>query len=208
VAAGVIAALRTDLPYDDTKPETSPAAVRNMVTKTAEDKGLLGYDFEYGWGIISGCALADHLCKPDDGGGKCRCGCRCLCKCLAKCLERCCGQCCDDCDGGGGIERPDLVPRPGPNGFCRREDGVLIVTVCNQGSAPAGPSTTTVDFPGHASVNVPTPAIPARGCVDVRADIPLGCFDPDCEFRITVDSGGVVAESDETNNTASGRCIG
>ncbi len=210
VAAGVIAALRTKIPFDETKPETSPAAVRNMVTKTAEDHGLLGYDYEYGWGIINGCELAKRVCKPDDddgGGGKDDCDCRCLCKCLKKCLEKCC----DDCGGGGGgggTDRPDLVPRPGPNGFCRREDGVLIVTVCNQGSAPAGPSTTTVDFPGHDSVSVPTPAIPAGGCVDIKADIPVGCFDPDCEFRITVDSAGVVTESDETNNTATGRCIG
>lgn len=85
---------------------------------------------------------------------------------------------------------------------------MLIVTVCNQGDAPAGPSTTTVDFPGHGSVDVATPAIPSGGCVDVRAEIPLGCFDPDCEFRITVDSAGVVAESDETNNTGTGRCLG
>lgn len=82
------------------------------------------------------------------------------------------------------------------------------MTVCNQGNGPAGPSTTTVDFGGHGSVDVPTPAIPAGGCVEVRAPIPAGCFDPDCEFRIIVDSGNAVDESDETNNVASGRCLG
>ncbi len=215
VASGVIAALRTRMPYDATRPETSPAAVRNMVVKTAEDRGVLGYDYEYGWGIIDGCALADHLSQDDCGECGCeQCGCEqcgsgqcCCCACLRKCLKACCEG--GGCGCGGERNLPDLMPRPGPNGsFCRRQGDMLVVTVCNQGTAPAGPSTTTVDFPGHGTVNVPTPAIPAGGCVDVQAQIPPGCFDPDCEFRIKVDSANVVAESDETNNTAAGRCLG
>ena len=200
VAAGVIAAVRTRIPHNATRPETSPAAIRNMVTKTAEDRGLVGFDFEYGWGIVDGCALAGHVCEPKDDD------------CYRRCVK-CCRTCCSD-DGGcgcgcGGKERPDLVPRPDENGsFCRREDGVLIVTVCNVGDAPAGPSTTRVDFPGHGSVDVPTPALAAGDCVDIKADIPRGCFDPDCEFRITVNATGAVTESDDTNNTATGRCLG
>ncbi len=213
VAAGVVAAVRTILPYDGGQPGTSPAAMRNMITKTAEDRGLLGYDYEYGWGIINGCALAEHLCKKKDDtccdyrSQCCRC-CRCCCK--SDCCGRGggCGGCCDGC-GGGDKKLPDLMPRPGANGsFCRRENGELIVTVCNRGDGPAGPSTTTVDFGQHGSVDVPTPGIPAGGCVEVRATIPPGCFDPDCEFRIIVDSAGVITESDETNNFASGRCLG
>jgi subtilase family serine protease len=38
--------------------------------------------------------------------------------------------------------------------------------------------------------------------------IPPGCFDSDCEFRITVDVNNDVAESNEANNTADGVCIG
>ena len=38
--------------------------------------------------------------------------------------------------------------------------------------------------------------------------IPPACFHPDCSFRITVDSANQVTESDETNNTASGTCLG
>jgi hypothetical protein len=60
----------------------------------------------------------------------------------------------------------------------------------------------------HGSVDVPTPALNPGDCADVEAEIPLGCFDPDCDFRITVDSKGVVKESDETNNTVGGRCLG
>jgi subtilisin family serine protease len=65
VVAGVVAAARSRLPYSPTRPETSPAAMRNMMTKLAEDRGLVGYDFEYGWGIVNGCGLADKLCPPE-----------------------------------------------------------------------------------------------------------------------------------------------
>jgi subtilisin family serine protease len=41
VASGVVAALRSELPYDASLPQTSPAAIRNMLIKTAEDAGLL-----------------------------------------------------------------------------------------------------------------------------------------------------------------------
>lgn len=187
VAAGVVAAFRSRTPYDASAPETSPAAVRNLLLKTAEDRGLLGYDYEHGWGIVNGCRIAEAKKKDD----KCQ-----------KCLE-CCKKCCCDSD------LPDLVPVPNEHGsFCRRDERELTVTVCNQGSGPAGPSTTTVDFGQHGRVDVPTPSLAAGACIDLKADIPLGCFDPDCQFRIIVDSTGVITESDETNNIATGLCLG
>lgn len=64
VVAGVVAAVRSKLPYSPDRPGSSPAAIRNMVTKTAEDRGLVGYDYAYGWGIVNGCALAEKLCPP------------------------------------------------------------------------------------------------------------------------------------------------
>lgn len=189
VAAGVVAAVRTKVPYDDTLPQTSPAAIRNMLIKTAEDRGLLGYDFEYGWGIVNGCKLTEELCK--DGKGD-------------TCLE-CCKECCEKCCG----DLPDLVPVPDDQGsFCRRKDGMLTVTVCNKGTGPAGPSTTTVDFGQFGRVDAPTPALAPGACVDLAVPIPGGCFDPDCEFRIVVDSAHVLTESDEGNNFASGTCLG
>ena len=191
VATGVVAALRSKLPYDASLPQTSPAAIRNMLIKTAEDRGLLGYDFEYGWGIINGCRLVDENCKDDKH---------------EKCLE-CCKKCCEECCGDGDLA--DLVPVPDERGsFCRRDGRKLAVTVCNQGTGPAGPSTTTVDFGQYGRVDVPTPALAAGACVDVTAAISANCFDPDCEFRIIVDSAGVVAELNEGNNTASGTCLG
>lgn len=37
---------------------------------------------------------------------------------------------------------------------------------------------------------------------------PNNCFNPDCEFQITVDSTLVVPESNEGNNVAKGVCPG
>lgn len=105
---------------------------------------------------------------------------------------------------------PDLIPFPDPEtGFCRRNDrGDLIVTVKNQGSADAGASTTTVQFSAGGVFSQPTPPIAAGASVDLFFPIPGGCFNPDCSFRITVDSAHQVTESDETNNVASGTCLG
>jgi hypothetical protein len=78
VVAGVVAAVRSVFPYDPATPASDPAAVRNMLTKTAEDRGLVGYDFEYGWGIVNGCRLAEALCpKPPEKEKPCSCCCCC-----------------------------------------------------------------------------------------------------------------------------------
>jgi hypothetical protein len=110
-------------------------------------------------------------------------------------------------------ELPDLVPVPDPRpgvGFCRLDDqGRLLVAVKNQGIADAPASTTTVQFTPGGSFDLPTPAIPAGGTVDLPPlPIPPSCFNPDCNFRIIADSKGQVVESDEGNNVASGTCIG
>jgi len=105
--------------------------------------------------------------------------------------------------------KPDLVPAPDAQGnFCRRRDLKLTVTVKNQGSAGASASTTTVDFGALGSASQPTPPLAPGASVDLAFDIPAGCFRPDCGFKITVDSGSVVDESNEANNSASGLCLG
>ncbi len=108
---------------------------------------------------------------------------------------------------------PDLVPVPDPKlGFCRRDDqGHLIVTVKNQGTVVAGPSVTVVDFFAYGTVSMPTPPLAPGASVDLFFLIPTSpknCFDPDCEFRITVDAMNQVVESNEANNIASGTCLG
>jgi subtilase family serine protease len=84
------------------------------------------------------------------------------------------------------------------------------VTVKNQGTAPAGPSTTQVDFFQYGQISLPTPPLGAGQLTSplLAFPIPPGCGDPDCEFRITVDVNNDVAESNEANNTADGICIG
>jgi hypothetical protein len=107
---------------------------------------------------------------------------------------------------------PDLVAVPDPQpgvGFCRRDErGNLLVTVSNQGTSGAGPSVTTVDFGSFGTVSMPTPPLAPGASVDLLFQIPSGCFNPDCEFRIIVDANNQVVESNEGNNFASGTCIG
>lgn len=105
----------------------------------------------------------------------------------------------------------DLIPVPSPNpsiNFCIRNGLKLTVTVRNQGTGDAPASVTRVDFSPGGVVSVPTPAIPAGGQVDVIVQIPAGCFSPDCNFRITVDSAAQISESNEGNNNGSGSCLG
>jgi subtilisin family serine protease len=61
VVAGVVAALRSKRPFNPADPTTSPAAMRNLVTSTAEDLGASGYDFMHGHGVVDGCALAEKF---------------------------------------------------------------------------------------------------------------------------------------------------
>ena len=116
--------------------------------------------------------------------------------------------------GGTPSQRvPDLVPfSPGgtdPSAFCRLEEQAtkLRVSVKNQGNEKAVASKTTVVF-SSGPVTVDTPPISAGGSIDLLFNIPLGCFSPDCSFKITVDSNNQVDESNETNNTVNGGCIG
>jgi len=103
----------------------------------------------------------------------------------------------------------DLIPVADPAGsYCKRLNGNLVVTVKNQGLCAAGESKTKIDFMSHGAITLPTPALAAGASTNLTVNLPGGCFDPDCEFRITVDDGDAVPESNETNNTASGVCKG
>jgi len=124
---------------------------------------------------------------------------------------------CDGGAGGGATGPADLVPIPRISSFnppvfsfCTIDDsGKLMVTVRNQGGDAAAASTTTVQFSPGGPVSEPTDALSGSGGVDnLTFDIPAECFNSDCGFTITVDSGNVVSESSETNNSAKGTCIG
>ena len=59
---------------------------------------------------------------------------------------------------------PDLLPVPGPEGhFCRVVNGRLVVTVRNQGTAPAEPVAVREGALFEPLVNRPAPCSPGRG---------------------------------------------
>jgi subtilisin family serine protease len=58
VAAGVVAAFRSRYHYNPTDSRTRPGTIKNLINLTAEDRGFVGFDFDYGWGIIDGRRLA------------------------------------------------------------------------------------------------------------------------------------------------------
>ena len=111
--------------------------------------------------------------------------------------------------------RPDLAPvkaldAGGVGGYCDLESGgaALRVTVKNQGKASAPASVTTVLFVPGVSIARKTPSLAAGASTNFTVEIPKNCFNPDCRFRITVDSEKTIAESNEGNNSANGICAG
>ncbi|MCC6965767.1 MAG: S8 family serine peptidase [Nitrospira sp.] len=63
VVAGVVAATRSKRPYNPMDSTTFPAAIRSLVTSTAQDLGASGYDYKHGHGVVDGCELAKKFCK-------------------------------------------------------------------------------------------------------------------------------------------------
>jgi subtilisin family serine protease len=57
VAAGVVAAVREQYPAS----VLSPAELRALLAKTAEDLGGTGFDHDFGWGVVDGRALVAAL---------------------------------------------------------------------------------------------------------------------------------------------------
>jgi len=109
---------------------------------------------------------------------------------------------------------PDLVPvnPPGMAGYCNVDDlNNLIVYVKNQGEADAPASLVKVQFDlssGVQEFSISVGSLSVGETKSVSFAIPFGCFNPDCNFVIAVDSGGDITESSELNNTVSGNCIG
>ena len=119
-----------------------------------------------------------------------------------------------------GCAGPDLVPvrAPGNPTFCERDPtGDLLIYVKNQGNADAPSSEVEVQFlnvkPGYSpkvraqGVTGPLQAGKTSNSV-ISVKIPDGCFNPDCDFIITVDIVNEVKETNEQNNSVQGACIG
>ena len=64
VVAGVVAALRSRKPFDDTDPTTRPSAIKNMLIATSRDISPMGFDFDTGHGVVDACAAADRIVPP------------------------------------------------------------------------------------------------------------------------------------------------
>lgn len=110
--------------------------------------------------------------------------------------------------------KPDILPITtydieGPASYCMRDDqGNLVVMIHNKGTVDAPKSLAEVQFSPGGSFKIYTPAIPAGKTVEVLFDMPANCPNPDCEFRIIVDSENNVDEANENNNSVMGLCIG
>jgi PKD repeat protein len=110
----------------------------------------------------------------------------------------------------------DLIPFDAtvpPGTYCRisPSSGALLVEVRNQGLATSVSFQTRVTFSVSSKpvdVFATSSGLAPSGSTDLSFAIPLGCFGPDCFFSIAVDSGSAVTESNESNNTANGVCIG
>ena len=124
-------------------------------------------------------------------------------------------------NGGIFVDKPDVRPlgrigndgneMTGRAGFCRRSGSDLQVVVRNSGNVSVDPSTVSVRF----VTGSPDPPVQLTGPIDVDGEsgvlefpIPNGCFSPDCDFTIFVDSEDVLSETNEGNNSVEGRCIG
>ncbi len=106
---------------------------------------------------------------------------------------------------------PDLVSVPDSNpevGFCRRQEGKLLVEVKNQGAGSAGQSTTEVDFGPYGKFSMATPSLAPGASTNLLFNIPSNCYGPDCPFKINVDIQSDVTETNEANNVSAGTCKG
>ena len=96
-------------------------------------------------------------------------------------------------------------------GYCRRPDPGenLVVRVRNQGNKSIfRHSTVLVVFnPGGPREGNARP-IGSGDFTDVKFEIPTGWFDPDGDFKITVDANNDINETNEDNNGAVGICKG
>jgi len=105
----------------------------------------------------------------------------------------------------------DIAPINTGWNFCTLQSAgtqlLLVVTVKNQGNQSVPATLVAVQFSsGTRAASVP--ALAPGATASVLLVIPPGCFQSDCGFSITVDAGAQVQETNESNNTAGGWCIG
>ena len=110
---------------------------------------------------------------------------------------------------------PDLIAVPdgsfgGSDAYC---DTTMVsqlrIVIQNQGQGNAPTSITRVRFSSGGVRDIPTPPLQSgQRTMLAPILIPAACFDPDCDFAITVDSMAQINETTgEENNVTEGRCI-
>ena len=112
-------------------------------------------------------------------------------------------------------DSPDLIAVPegsfgGPDAYCDMTTlPQLRIAIQNQGQGNAPESMTRVKFSPGGIMDISTPPLQsAERTMLAPIRIPAACFDPDCDFTITVDLKAQVNEiTGEENNVTDGRCI-
>lgn len=112
-------------------------------------------------------------------------------------------------------EDPDLIAIPdgsfgGSDAYCDMTRAAqLRIVIQNQGQGNALASITRVRFSPGGVMDISTPPLESgQRTMLTPIPIPAACFDPDCDFTITVDSTSQINETTgEENNVTDGRCI-
>ncbi len=113
------------------------------------------------------------------------------------------------------VTGPDLVPisKNPDNTLGCAEVGLnpnqqVVITVTNQGDADAPASLTRITFSNVGSTDLNTPAIPAKGSMNLQpVPIPNGCGGANCSATITVNVNGAVPETPSAQQNNSIVCV-
>ena len=98
---------------------------------------------------------------------------------------------------------------PEPNGLCRKSRGKLLVSVKNEGGAPSSAlARIEVSFLPSGGASLPTGSIPAGVTIDREFEIPGGCFQPQCDFRVVVAQGAIGSPGRRVYAEGVGSCPG
>ena len=65
-----------------------------------------------------------------------------------------------------------------------------------------------VHYGQQAPIIIPVSSLLAGETTIIGLPFPSGCFNPDCDFEIIVDSTDAIDESNELNNSQTGSCLG
>ena len=106
------------------------------------------------------------------------------------------------------LQRPGQEDRTDTEAYCYVDGNEVIVRVENSGTTALTDVEVLIDFPSFTSHTKTTGPMTAGQIVEVRAPIPSGCYNSDCNYRITLDPNNLIQENNENNNVQEAICIG